>query len=123
MISDYFVKIRKIISEFSHIVIDYSIREKVYSEEKGFIEGVIIFSDNSSLDFAEVKNIEIKEKLKYRYHYMDSKQVLIFRYDNTKHFPELNNFPHHKHIPSKVIGCTEPNFKKLLKEIERIVLK
>ena len=35
--------------------------------------------------------------LAYRYHFQKEKNDLIFRYDNTPHFPHLDGFPHHLH--------------------------
>lgn len=123
MINKYFAEAKRSIQSFSHIITDYSISEKSYSEEKGFISGVLFFIDNSNLDFAEVINIEKKEKLKYRYHYMNDEKLLVFRYDNTKHFPNLENSPHHKHIHNNVVACSEPKFNQVLKEIEKTILK
>ena len=54
---------------------------------------------------------------------MDENKKLIFRYDNTKHFPKLINAPHHKHILNKITPCKEPELEQILKEIEKIILK
>ena len=53
----------------------------------------------------------VKDQLKhlgYRYHFQDQENNLIFRYDNTPHFPELKSFPHHKHLKNKVEDSNEP---------------
>lgn len=40
--------------------------------------------------------------LEYRHQWMDrTKQRLIKRWDNARHFPELTNFPHHIHAGSE----------------------
>lgn len=54
--------------------------------------------------------------LDYRYHCQDRENHLIFRYDNTPHFPALGSFPHHKHLPESVIACNKPEFKVVLDE-------
>ena len=54
--------------------------------------------------------------LGYRYHLQDGKNNLIFRYDNTPHFPELPSYPHHKHLPDKVHESEEPDLLKVLNE-------
>jgi len=61
------------------------------------------------------------EKNKYKYHYMTTKNELIFRYDNAKHHKELKNFPHHKHIDGAILDCLEVDLEEVLKEIERII--
>lgn len=36
------------------------------------------------------------ERFSYAYHYQRADGTFVFRYDNTAHFPELENFPHHQ---------------------------
>ena len=54
--------------------------------------------------------------LGYRYHFQDEQNSLVFRYDNTPHFPGLENFPHHKHLPDKVADAVEPSIVKVIEE-------
>lgn len=58
--------------------------------------------------------------LGYRYHFQDSQNQLVFRYDNTPHFPEFKNFPHHKHLPDpdKVVDVEEPSIFKIIEEVK-----
>ncbi|MDR3556866.1 MAG: DUF6516 family protein [Syntrophobacteraceae bacterium] len=57
--------------------------------------------------------------LDYRYHFQDRQSQLVFRYDNTPHFPDLEKFPHHKHIDREVVGCEKPSIPQLFEEIRR----
>ncbi len=123
MISDYFAKIKSCIDDYSHIVEYYELKEKVYGEESGFIEGAVSFIDASRLDFAEVKDINQKAKIKYHYHFMDAKNAMFFRYDNAKHHKGVKTFPHHKHLPDTIAACAEPEMSNILSEIEVIILK
>ena len=59
--------------------------------------------------------------LDYRYHFQDDQNRVIFRYDNTPHFPELKNFPHHKHLESEVVDCEKQSILQVLKEATRHV--
>jgi len=59
-------------------------------------------------------------RLGYRYHFQDEQNNLIFRYDNTPHFPGLENFPHHKHLPDRVGGVVEPSILKAIEEARRL---
>ena len=53
----------------------------------------------------------------YRYHFQDRDNNLIFRYDNTPHFPGLKTFPNHKHLPDNVIAANRPSVTEVLNEV------
>lgn len=59
--------------------------------------------------------------LGYRYHFQDRQNHLVFRYDNTPHFPEFKNFPHHKHLPDKVVDVEKPSILKIIEEVKLLV--
>ncbi len=122
MITKFFDNVKIEIERKSHIVLSYYLNEKIYSEERGYIEGQLVFSDESRLDFLEVIDAGKSAKIKYRYHYMDGQNRLIFRYDNAMHHPEIPTFPHHKHLNDLIQESEEPNITGVLSEIERIVL-
>lgn len=58
--------------------------------------------------------------LGYRYHLQDGQNNLVFRYDNTPHFPEVKSFPHHKHLPDKVVSTKEPSIFQIIEEASRV---
>lgn len=122
MIAKFFDNGKIEVDRKSHIVHSYNLNEKVYSEERGYIEGQLVFSDESRLDFLEVIDAGKSAKIKYRYHYMDGQNRLIFRYDNAMHHPEIPTFPHHKHFNDLIEESEEPSMAGVLNEIERIVL-
>ena len=57
------------------------------------------------------------EHLAYRYHFQDMGNTLLFRYDNTPHFPDLRTFPNHKHLPDDVIPSDRPSVSEVLNEV------
>ena len=59
----------------------------------------------------------LQTHLGYRYHFQDEQNNLVFRYDNTPHFPRLDNFPHHKHLPTEVIDTAEPSIFQVIEEV------
>ena len=59
----------------------------------------------------------------YRYHLQDRQNQLVFRYDNAPHFPALDNFPHHKHLPDKVDSTKKISIVKAIEEASLIVKK
>ena len=71
----------------------------------------------------EFVNVKIAvDRYKYSYHYQDSEETLIFRYDMAPHHQELSTCPHHKHLANdQVVETGAPSFADVLEEIERIV--
>ena len=55
---------------------------------------------------------------KYAYHFQDPSERLIFRYNNRPHHPEIDTFPHHKHIHEsrKPQTSRKPSLKEVLNE-------
>ena len=93
------------------------------TNRSGLIRGDLYFLDGSRLHFRELVAIqEAVVRLMYSYHYQSSSNELIFRYDDTQHHPELDGFPHHKHIEQEVNVATSepPDMVDVLAEIERI---
>lgn len=121
MIDDYFEKLEKTVLDFKRIILSYGIYKKAYNERQGFIKGDIVFADNSQLCFIEVKNTEVNPKVKYRYHFMDKDNELIFRYDNAYHYKELKTYPNHKHIGDEVCESNEPELYDILIEIQKLI--
>ncbi|AFZ51092.1 toxin TumE [Dactylococcopsis salina] len=59
--------------------------------------------------------------LDYRYHFQDGENQLIFRYDSTPHFPDLETFPDHKHLKDRVIASQKPDLSDVLQEVARFL--
>jgi peptidoglycan/xylan/chitin deacetylase (PgdA/CDA1 family) len=57
------------------------------------------------------------DHLAYRYHFQARDNKVIFRYDNTPHFPGLKTFPHHTHLPDNVLPANRPSVLKVLDEV------
>ena len=117
MVNSFFESVEKIILEFSEIINIYKTEKKKYNEIQGLISGSIIFMDNTKLSFLEFKNLDVNSKIKYKYHYMDKNNKLIFRYDNAKHHPEIDTFPHHVHTENKISESEEPELIDILIQI------
>ncbi|MCA9933139.1 MAG: hypothetical protein KC415_04415 [Anaerolineales bacterium] len=85
----------------------------------GFIRGDLFFADGSRLYFREL--VELQSSVvrhMYSYHYQREDFSLIFRYDDTAHFPNLPGFPHHKHVGDEVQSAEPPDLTAVLQEIE-----
>jgi hypothetical protein len=84
----------------------------------------IRFYDNSTLYAAE--DLESTgergiQRLEYAFHYQASDNALIFRYDNSPHYPDLLTFPSHKHTPDGVIAAEPPDLADVLREIDGLL--
>lgn len=92
--------------------------EESLTAERANIRLKIRFQSGALLEINEAIVIEdgFLEHLGFRYHFQDQRNQLIFRYDNTPHFPQLSNFPDHKHSSTAVVGCTRPDLTEVFDE-------
>ena len=92
-------------------------------EYVGLIRGDIYFSDDSRLHLRELVNLHgDPPRSMYAYHYQRADNTLIFRYDNTRHHPQLANFPHHKHTWSDATPIFAlPDLASVIEEIETLI--
>ncbi|MEW6621110.1 MAG: DUF6516 family protein [bacterium] len=117
MIEAYFEYVEKTIQDFPNIR-SYTLSKKVYNAKQGFIRGIILFDDDTRLEFVEVKDVDVREKIKYRYQYMGKDHTMFFRYDNASHHPHILTFPHHKHVDKEhVKESHEPALDDVLLEV------
>ena len=124
-IEAYFQLVRDLV-DACPVVQSSSITYDKRGTHEGFMRGEIYFVDASVLHLREFVDVETSvERLLYVYHYMDARQQLRFRYDNTGHHKQLNLFtyPHHKHEGSEqqVVPSSAPDLAAVLGEVETLV--
>jgi hypothetical protein len=91
------------------------------SSVRGFIEGVLEFSNGSQLIFREfVDATQNEPRLMYAYHYQNAAQELVFRYDNAAHRPALSE-PAHKHTPAGIEAASPPTLAAILDQIPELI--
>lgn len=120
MVDAYFQAQLQLLNRFPYVA-NSDIHFDKRTEFVAFLRGNIHFEDNSLLHFRELVDVEVSvQKVAYSYHYQNDAGELIFRYDNTPHFPQLANAPHHKHAGSEenVIATNLPDLTTVLLEIE-----
>ena len=76
-----------------------------------FLSGYLL-----ELNEAAIVEAEHIRHLGYRYHFQNSQNNLVFRYDNTPHFPEINSFPHHKHFKDNIVAVDKPSILEVIEE-------
>jgi hypothetical protein len=65
-----------------------------------YMRARLVLADDSQLEFSEYVQSRPDDTIEvatYSYHWADAQGQLIQRWDNTPHFPDLPNFPHHVH--------------------------
>ena len=92
--------------------------EEIISSERVNLRIRLRFDSGNLLEINEAVIVEAGTlaALGYRYHCQDKANVLIFRYDDTPHFPELPTFPYHKHTQDSVIAHNKPELLDVLNE-------
>ena len=114
VISEYISHIKDLIDKLPHVL-----SNTLSTDNRGdivlYIKGEIVFTNLSELHLKEYFiSVPDFKKLAYSYHYQDVDKELIFRYDNAEHHPELENYPHHKHVKDKTLPSEEFSLEKVL---------
>lgn len=92
--------------------------EEILTAERANLRIRLRFQSGGLLEINEaiiVENGALKT-LGYRYHFQRAGNELVFRYDNTPHFPDLPSFPHHKHLRDAVVASSKPDLLDILQE-------
>ncbi len=98
--NEYFVAVRDKLDNSDWIAEVTVVDERVF-RGKGYFRARLTLSNGDFLEIAEsfAEGDQCVVTLDYRYQWMDaSKQSLRKRWDSVKHFPNLENFPHHVHV-------------------------
>lgn len=107
------------------LISNFRILREYSNPETAHIRARITFPNESYLEFYEYIEQAGKEDLQiktYSYHWADRNNHPIRRWDNTKHFPKLKNFPHHVHIRENEVAPGAPtNIFAVLDEIAKII--
>jgi hypothetical protein len=92
--------------------------EEILSSDRINLRIRIRFANGYLLEMNEAVIVDngLLNHLGYRYHFQDQNNRLVFRYDNTPHFPNLPSFPHHKHTPIAVEAAQKPSIIEVINE-------
>ena len=120
MIQAYFTQIKRVIDQYAatSFVLEAQMHFDMRPGDQGDLTGTLIFADDSKLHFSEYldQTGEVVDKLMYTYHYQDTGNQLIFRYDNALHKPALSSVEH-KHLSTQIIAAPDPTLDAVLAEI------
>lgn len=83
------------------IVVSFEIMRERATPLDGHLRARLVLVDGSQLEFSEYMQRSRArgevEVITYSYHWADANHVLLKRWDNAPHFPDLPGFPHHVH--------------------------
>lgn len=81
------------------MVVEVSVISRLRIGDEGYIRLVASFINGAELRLFEYRLRGEVEK--YAYHLQDAGGRMILRYDNRPHYPDVETFPHHKHVADK----------------------
>jgi hypothetical protein len=121
-LQSYLVDIRQAIGRWAGIRVEHY-REQLLTATRGNLRVRLRLADDSLFEISEALVVREGELtwLSYRYHWQDVAGRLIFRYDDAPHYPEIETFPHHKHIGESVIASDRPDLTGLIEDIHRFL--
>ncbi len=116
-LSEYLRKVEAAVRQLKDVYIE-RYEEEIVAVNRVNLRIRIRFQSGHLLELNEAVINEAGQtmRLGYRYHFQDEKNNLVFRYDNTPHFPGFPTFPHHKHLPEEVTDTLEPSTLKVIEE-------
>ena len=105
----------------------YQIVREFAETQKCYIRARLTLSDGSFLEFSEYIERVAEDEIQitnYSYHWVGKDGNFLRRWDNTKHYPDLENFPHHVHTSeSEAVSGKPVNLFVVLDEITSIISK
>lgn len=117
----YFAHLEQRLLE-SEAVSSYSVVQREVTSVDGKIRIRARLRDEGLLELFEYITVDVGEiiRLKYAYHWQDSCNCLVRRWDAVRHYPDLPNAPHHIHLSDgSVEGVADPpDAFKVLEQIE-----
>lgn len=121
LLSDYLDEIAARLKTIKNCYIE-KYEEEILTPERVNFRARIRFENGYLLELNEAIVLEGKRRkhLNYRYHFQDEQNHLIFRDDDTPHFPNLKTFPHHKHLSDKVISVKRASILDVIEEARQV---
>ena len=96
-VREYFASIQRGVLSAPHVIQSDLAFDEI-SESECYISGILTLTGGFELHVAEYAVSEPKiERLKYRYHLQTNEGVLVARWDNAAHHPEVSTHPYHRH--------------------------
>lgn len=117
-LADYLLRVEQCIEALSSVYVE-RYTEEIITPKRVNLRIRIRYQCGQLLEINEavILQQEHLHTLDYRYHAQDANNHILFRYDNTPHFPDLETFPHHKHLPDQTIASVKPDVVDVVNEL------
>ncbi len=99
------------INTFKSIIADYEILIWEIEPEAYRFKAILHFTNGSNLF---VRDYLFPDKRKYSFHWQDENEHMIARWDNAKHWQDIQTYPFHKHEADEVHPSTETSLHDVL---------
>ena len=111
----------------SPVVLTYAVMEERLGIDYGYLRVRVELTNRDFVELAEYFTVQtgIIAVQRYRHQWMDgAQQILKKRWDNARHHPHLENFPHHVHDgnESNVIPGTAMRIVDVLTYLEEAII-
>ena len=122
ILSDYLNQVEQVVVLYSNVYVE-RYEEEILTPNRANLKIRLRFNQTHLLEINEAIVVTDNQLqfLDYRYHFQNGNNQLVFRYDSTPHFPNLPNFPHHKHLPDDVIAANKPDISQVLQEVNELL--
>lgn len=110
----------EILQKFKTIILNYEIILWDSEPASYRFKARITFIDNSILI---VKDYLFPNARKYSFHWQDKNGNLIIRWDNAKHWVNIDTYPHHKHEKDQVSPSKEVSLEDIMSYIYEVLKK
>jgi hypothetical protein len=121
-LAKYLMEVESAIGKLDQAYIERYEEEHLTSERLN-LRIRIRFESGHLLELNEAVLAELSSitHLGYRYHFQGEVNQLVFRYDNSPHFPELPLFPNHKHLRDATVPVNKPDVQLVIDEAMEII--
>lgn len=116
----YFERLKMMLLQLEFVE-EVIVREELITDDFGYLRLRFTLSNGDIVELFEyvVKDQNAIRTVNYSFHLQDANAVLLKRWDNAPHHPELESFPHHLHHGKEVFPSRPMNSFAFLTFLKR----
>ena len=110
----------RLLERFSDIIVEVEEHSIAKRGEIVLEKATLVLLDNTRLYIRQIRRRH--EILAYSYYWIDPSGKIIEGWDNAPHHPEVETFPHHRHVGDRVEPLHDPSLEALLQQVKQKLL-